>query len=141
MSAVRSKSEDLKIGASNEVSMKSKIEKYFKVQISKTEDPFFPFDFSNPDNTFYAETKRRLIHSHQYPTAIIGEHKVKFCTDPNKTYVFVWNYNDGIYYIKYDKNKFDKYEKRLYKRYDRADHSQMEAPHYFIPISDLKKME
>lgn len=141
MSGTHSINDDRALGRQNEVDTKAIIERHFNVEITKTKDPFFVIDFVSANKKFWCELKRRLVNHDAYPTAIISKHKVDFCQDPDATYVFVWRYNDGVYYIKYDKEKFSKYEVKMYRRFDRTDHHQMASPHYFIPVTDLLKIE
>lgn len=135
----RTLAENRALGASNEEQTKRILERYFGHKLTKTE-PFFVLDFHNEDKTFWLEMKRRMVDHDRYDTALVSHHKTNFCTDPNKTYIFAWNYNDGLYYIKYDPETFSKYETGLYACSGGVDYSQTATHHYFVPYTDLKKL-
>ena len=137
---MRTRVEDVATGKQNEATIKHKLETFFNTVLTKDTNEYAPLDFYNEDKTIFCETKRRFIKHNQYPTVMIGKHKIDSCTEPNAKYYFTWVYNDGIYFIEYNKDKFNGYERRMFARNDRADHIQQDAEHYFIPISDLSEM-
>jgi hypothetical protein len=102
------------------------------------------FDFDNtttsPTRTIYAELKTRRIRHNDYPTALIGANKVYYASlNPNAEHWFIYNYMDGIYGIKYDKDLFATFEKVAFTRGDRPDTSNMPQDTVFIPYSHLTK--
>jgi hypothetical protein len=55
--------------------------------------------------------------------------------------VFVFNFTDGIHYIKYDKKLFDTFEKKPFKRAGRPDIKTFESLYIYIPIEQLTKIK
>ena len=96
-------------------------------------------DYTNETNTTYVELKTRRIRHDAYHTALIGANKIAFCSDPLKTYFFVFCYLDGIYYIKYDAAVFATFERSdNYYRGARPDCSNSVQSVVYIPINRLK---
>jgi hypothetical protein len=129
---------DYKFGTSNELIAKTKLEKIFMTTlIHRTEKPMTEFDYDN-GATFHVELKTRRIRHDQYPTAIIGKNKVDIAAaNPDRTYWFCFNYSDGMYGIKYDKEKFEKYNVSDFSRGDRPDFHNNAQTCCFIPHQDL----
>lgn len=86
---------------------------------------FHTFDFFGPNNTgrtIELELKTRRNRHDQYPTTMVGWNKIAYCSSPNIDYYFVFQFSDGIYYIKYEKALFDSFEIRNdFIRSDRTD--------------------
>jgi hypothetical protein len=88
------------------------------------------------------ELKSRRIRHDKYPTALIGLNKVEACNDENKDYYFVYCYDDGVFYIKYDKETFLKFERNYeYRRGDRSDCYNYASKIVYIPVEKLVKLE
>lgn len=104
---MNSKVEDLKLGELNETKAIPIISSFLKTDLKKSKNKYATFDFFNDPKTIYVELKSRRIKHDKYQSALIGENKVLWCKNPNVNYYFVWLYNDGIYYLKYDKELFD----------------------------------
>lgn len=94
----------------------------------------YPERYSKHDyfcDDYNYEVKSRTNKMTQYPTTMITEDKAV----GDKPVVFVFNYTDKICLIDYDKEKFDKYERREFSRANLKDD---EKTHIYIPISDLQ---
>jgi len=129
---------DYKFGTDSEIIAKTKLEEIFMTSLyHRTENPFTQFDYDN-GSTFYLELKTRRIRHNQYPTAIIGKNKVDIAAaNPERTYWFCFNYSDGLYGIKYDKEKFSTYNVSDFSRGDRPDFHNNAQTCCFIPHGDL----
>ena len=127
-------------GTASQVANRTVIEGLVGSSLVEDQNPYATFDFHNEGKTIYVELKTRFIAHDTYPTALIGANKVRFCSDPNKTYYFVWAYTDGLYYIKYDPTVFEHLECRPFVRHARADYNDVETDHYFIPHTLLTKV-
>jgi hypothetical protein len=103
---MNSKKEDIKLGELNETKAIPIISSFLNTTLTKDTNRYATFDFFNDPKTIYVELKSRRIKHDKYETALIGLNKVNWCKDPNINYYFVWLYNDGIYYLKYDKELF-----------------------------------
>lgn len=69
------------------------------------------FDFADEPKTIFVELKTRRVSSRQYPTTLVGLNKVNYAKEnPDRTYYFVFNFTDGIFYIQYNPEVFAKYE-------------------------------
>jgi hypothetical protein len=137
-----SKALDLQMGEMNENKNVSTLSGFFKTHLTKDNNKYATIDWTNPSNTIYVELKSRRINHNLYPTAVIGLNKVKFCNDPNKKYYFVFGYNDGLYYIQFDKELFKNFSIKPMKiayRNDVGRHEISDVVH--IPINLLIKIE
>lgn len=131
---------DFARGTASEVANHTVIEGLVGSSLVKDPNPYATFDFHNSGKTVYVELKTRFIEHDRYPTALIGANKVRYCTDENKEYYFVWAYTDGLYYVKYDPKVFEHLECRPFCRNARTDYNDVENDHYFIPHTLLTKV-
>jgi len=87
------------------------------------------------NETTNIEIKSRKNAYSAYPTTLLTMNKI---SDTSKTNIFVFNFvkNDKneIYYIEYDKEKFEPYERRMFSR---ANYAADEKEYIYIPIEDL----
>ena len=92
------------------------------------------FDFKG-DNK-YIELKSRNNNYNKYPTTMIGYNKIKKALELNEDVYFIFNFTDGIYYYKFDRDK----ELEI-KQGGRRDRGRPEIKdYYFIPIEILQKI-
>ena len=73
-------------------------------QLCKSKYKYSHFDFY--DELFLYELKSRTIHSNKYNTAIINTSKLI-----DRNLIIIFQYLDGYFYIRYDKNVFDTFER------------------------------
>jgi hypothetical protein len=135
-----STAEDLSFGLASESRNIGLIEKLVGCSMQKDTNHYSSFDFHNSDRTVFAELKTRRIRHNQYPTTIISADKIAHIED-GKDYYFIWAYVDGLYYLKYDPNLWEKFECKMYRRFDRSDRVEVPKPHIFIPCELLSKCE
>lgn len=119
---------DYKFGIAQEDIVLPKLQEFFGRGIKKSEDQYAKSDYYDDD--YYYEMKSRTNNYSKYPTTMITEDKIR----EDKKLVLLFNFTDGIYYIEYDKEKFDNYERKMFSR---AGVSWNEKNHLFIPINDL----
>jgi hypothetical protein len=131
---------DLAFGTMNEEQKQGALERCFMEKLTKDANKWALFDFYNEARTVYVEMKSRNNKHDTYPTTIVGRNKIAFCTDPNKKYYFVFVFQDGIYYIQYDKAVFDAFECADFVRNTRCDYQDRVSPYVFIPVSALTRM-
>jgi len=103
-------------------------------------DKYSPYDFKIKLNNkiIYIELKSRKISKEQYDTTILALNKVNYFIDipkRNKFYYAIFgfmteNKEMEYYYIKYDKDLFNSYEKQFI----------FNKEHYNIPIKDLTEI-
>lgn len=108
------------------------IRNFFNRDIQKTINNFERFDFAC--NKYKYELKSRNNEYSKYPTTLIPADKI--C----KRIIFLFYFTDGLYYIKYSKSKFSKFEKKQFCRNKRNDFNDLQKEYYYIPIDKLKKI-
>ena len=99
---------DLEFGLNKEKEILNLINKYFKRDIHKTIDKFCKYDFY--DNRYNYELKSRRCSSNTYDTTLIPFDKLQ------KRIIFLFLFTDGLYYIKYKKEKFNEFEIKEFVR-------------------------
>jgi hypothetical protein len=128
-------------GIESESKTKSAIETITGCGMIKSPKTNSRFDFSNEEKTIYAELKTRFMNHDKYTTTLITASKVDLCDkDTSKVYYFVFAFDDGVYYLKYDKEVFSKFECKEFCRIRRADYNDTPKLHYFIPYTSLTKL-
>ena len=128
--------EDLKFGKEKEKEVLPIIQEYFKDNINFVKYEYSTYDYKG--KIFKYELKSRTIYYNTYSTTIISEGKIKY--NKNKDIIFLFKYIDGLYYIKYDKDLFNTFEIKPFKRKEREDFDDKIKPYYFIPIEKLTKI-
>jgi hypothetical protein len=130
---------DYSFGTQNEQNAKGKLDVFFNTKLIHRGGNA-TFDYDNGSNIFVELKSRRIKHD-QYDTAIIGANKVESAMkNPDNTYWFCYLYQDGLYGIKFDAEKFSKFDKRSYSRGERNDHHNRPQLCYFIPTSLLSPL-
>jgi hypothetical protein len=130
----RSFKADYAFGKSQEQLILPRIRSHFSDTIEAEEDTFSISDFSGA--LYKYELKSRTTKYNEYPTTMIPAHKVN-----SENQIFLFNFTDGLYYIKYDPVKFATYDKKMFCRRARTDHKDVPRPYYYIPIVDLTKID
>jgi len=133
MEYTRSFKEDYKTGKSKENEIKNKLESVFG-QLKKTIN-ICKYDYYNDD--YIIEVKSRLFNKDKYPTTMIACDKI---LETEKNQIFVFNFLDGLYYIKYCPSLFEEFEKNLFQRRQRIDHKDIKKLYCYIPINKLIKI-
>lgn len=134
-------SADLEFGTRNEDVIKNQIENIVGTPLIK-QGGYSIMDYTNDVKTIYVELKTRRINHDTYPTALIGANKIEFCSDPSKAYYFVFCYSDGIYYIRYNENLFNTFQRSdHYYRGARTDCYNSVQSVYYIPIESLTEFK
>lgn len=119
---------DYKFGTAQENLVLPKLRDFFKRKIERSNDPFCKFDFY--DEEYNYEMKSRKNTYNKYPTTMITEDKIS----NEKKLILLFNFLDGLYFIEYDKEKFDKYERQMFSR---ANEEWNKKQHLYIDIKDL----
>jgi hypothetical protein len=137
--------EDKFYGLNNEIKYLNILSNYFKTTFKKYDSDYSLLDFYSPDKK-YLEMKSRRINHNQYPTAILNTHKIEEfnnrinINNDSKLYI-VYIYLDGIYYIEYNKEIFNKFETKNFKRNERNGIVDTLNFCYFIPTNLLIKID
>jgi hypothetical protein len=132
----RTLEEDLNFGKNSEKEVLPIIKDFFKDDINFVKYEFSTYDFQGKKNKYELKTRQNYFNS--FDTTIISQSKILYNRWKNVIYLF--RYIDGLYYIKYDKNLFDTFEIKPYKRNEREDYEDKIKPYCFIPIKNLTKI-
>jgi hypothetical protein len=103
------------------------ISKHFQKEIKQYKEQYSKFDFF--DEEYDYELKSRTNKYKTYPTTMITANKVS----GDKKKIFLFYFTDGLYFIEYNKEVFDKYELKMFSRSG----LEIPKPHFLIPIEDL----
>jgi hypothetical protein len=126
-------SNDRIIGLKGEDDVMPLINTFFKREIKKHEERYSTYDFY--DDKYKYELKTRTNAYNTYPTTIVSVSKLVV-----EKVIFLFKFTDGLYYIKYKKDLFDTFEKKMFVRTKREGINDVEREHLFIPIDKLKKI-
>lgn len=130
--ATRSFRQDFKVGVSAEIRNKEIFEKAFQVSLNHTPSGH-RFDYEGDD--IMIELKKRNNSKTAYPTTMIPTSKCRFADKQTKDCIFAFEFNDGsMWYITYDKELFDTFERKDFQRPDRIDHVDTEQSYTYIPV-------
>jgi hypothetical protein len=116
-------------GKEQEAQILPLLKEYFNDDINQNIKQYAQYDFYN--NQYNFELKSRKNLSTTYPTTMITKNKLK---DNNKELILLFNYIDGLYYIKYNEEDFNKFESKLFKRFGVTAEP---LEHVYIPIEKL----
>jgi len=123
---------DYLFGSQKENEVLPIIRNFFNRDIQKCTERYEKFDFF--DERYKYELKSRNINYDTYDTTLIPTNKA--C----KRMIFLFNFKDGLYYIKYRRSKFDKFERNMFVRNKRNDYNDKQQEYFYIPIDKLKKI-
>lgn len=123
--------EDFNYGIIKENEILKTINNYFNREIKRSEDKYCHYDFYDDKYTYELKSRRNKYDT--YPTTMIPALKLK------KRVILLFNFTDGLYYIKYRKSKFEEFDKRYFVK-DREDKKDIKKLYYYIPIDKLKKI-
>lgn len=127
--------QDVKFGLTEEKKVKPLLENHFNIKLNQNTQ-FSTIDFENSNYLF--ELKSRRINHNQYYTAFISKNKIDYFEKSNKNCYIVWNYLDGIFYLKYDKELFKKFT--ITEDTIKKDNIEKTTLNYKIPYKYLIKM-
>lgn len=112
------------VGKASEEAILPTLIKYFARDITATTDKYNKFDFKCEQYNYELKTRTNCLK--QYSTTMIGSNKLETNS------VLLFKFTDCLAYIQYDADKFAKYEKRLFTKYDTEP-----IEHTYIDIKDL----
>ena len=131
---------DLSFGEQSEMEVIEVLSKAFDTELVKNSQ-YASIDFAS--DTVEIELKSRNNEKDKYPTTIIPKSKIDYIKKYRmmKKYIFAFRFTDGLYYIEFKDEVFDKYECKMYKRNVRSGTVDKEQLYYFIPVGDLIKID
>lgn len=135
----RPRKNDALFGRDSERLIKPLLEKHFNILLDQ-QKTFCPFDFVDVVKKNYFELKTRRICSDTYGDVFIGKNKIDYIKEKNVDAFFVFKFNDGLFYIKYDAVLFGSFGTRVdFVRNDRP--NQAPSDLILIPTKLLIKIE
>ena len=129
---------DLQFGLKQEDEILPRLESHFGKKLTKESNKYATIDFSDEEKTLLVELKSRRNTYSKYPTTLLSSNKIKKIKGAGKDVYFVFNFTDGLYYLKYDPDVFNTFELSQFQRWDRTDRVEQPVEHYYIPIEALK---
>lgn len=137
----RSFKNDLNFGLSKEEPIRQLLKTYFKNEedIINTKnlynDQYCKYDFEGITTNTRYEVKSRTNKKNQFSTTILPVHKITTETT-KKDFFIIFNFIDKCSYIKYDKDVFNKFDRKTFK-IQRAGKYDPPTEHFLIPVSLL----
>jgi hypothetical protein len=92
--------EDLEFGLEKENETLDLIRTIFDKSLKKVKDKYFCFDFSC-ENCYVELKSRRSMHD-KYTSTMIGKNKLDYASHTKRPVYFVFAFDDGAYYWKYN---------------------------------------
>lgn len=135
---VRTFGADYSFGKQKEIESLPILNDYFKTTLTHNEHPMCPFDFEN--SLLAIEQKARHCSVNTYDETMLQYTKIQNCSLPaykDKERWFIFAFTDGVYGIRYDQQKFQKYTVLRSKIPDRVNIKEKEELRIYIPITDL----
>lgn len=135
----KKQTQDIEYGKKMERNLKPSIEKHFNEILYKYENEYSTQDFYSIKSVYELKS-RKDITSNTYQTIMIGVNKsVLSNEDLGKTLYFLFYFNDGLFYIKYDKEQFKEWIKP-FRRTDRGAFDKLTNV-FYIPNKLLTRIE
>jgi hypothetical protein len=130
---------DLEYGLQKENEVMNVLSKAFDVELIKT-SKYASIDFKS--DSVDIELKSRTNAHDTYMTTMIPKSKIDYIKKygGDKRFIFAFNFTDGLYYIEYNSEFFDKFEFKMFVRNKRIDYNDKEQMYCFIPTSKLIKI-
>ena len=125
---------DYEFGKLKEKELKKIVEDFFNDELIESNKRFDKYDYKG--KKYLYELKSRNCNYNKYETTLIPSNKIF-----DKYHIFLFNFTDGLYYIKYRERKFRDFKKEMYVRAFRTGKKDVPAEYIFIPIEKLKKIE
>lgn len=110
------------------------IRDYFKRDIKATKERYSKFDYYDVEYKYELKTRTNKYNS--FPTTIIETNKII----DNLKIIFLFRFTDGLYFIEYEKELFNTFEKQLYIRNYPTIQTPIRKEHIFIPIDKLTRI-
>jgi len=123
---------DYAYGIQQQNSLYPLFKNFFDDDLVSTPKKFDKYDYEGTTASY--ELKSRKINFKTYPTTCIASDKI----NPNHTkrQIYLFNFLDGTYFIEYDKDLFDSFEVKEFRRW-RKGVDDKEKPYVYIPIDKL----
>jgi len=134
----RNFSDDYNNGKVKEAEVFNIIVDYFNDNIKQSKERYASCDFVG-DNNLY-ELKSRTNKYNTYPTTMIDTYKINSNKNNNKPLIILFNFLDGLYYIKHDIELFKSFKTTMFQRTGRIGTYDCNKEMVWIPIDKLIKI-
>ena len=132
----RSYKNDNSFGLTEEDKILPILEKYFGEKITKSLNKYEKWDGEGLTSLY--EIKSRTNKHNAFNDTIIAMNKV---VQTSKAQFFIFNFTDGIYYIKYNETLFNSFTSSPFLCHKREDIIDTIKQYYYIPIKHLSLIE
>lgn len=129
----RNFNQDYEFGKKNEKEILPIIREFFDDDIKLIKYVYSTYDYKGNKAKYELKTRTNAIND--YPTTLISYLKTKCIFGK---LIFLFKFTDGLYYIEYNKEEFNKFECKLFVRNKRNDYNDYPQFYYFIPNDKLK---
>ena len=129
-------SNDYAFGKTHEERSLIKLCRFFNEEIFPTTQ-YCKWDYESA--TAIYEMKSRTVSSNTYEDVMINYSKIQPFNNKKPQY-FLFNFTDGIFYIKYNEDLFMDFELKVFKREGRSDYNDRPQVVCHIPIKNLTKI-
>jgi len=127
---------DYIFGKKKEEEILSIIEDYFKDNIKQNKERYVKYDYEGTTNIY--ELKSRTNKYEAYPDTLLPFDKTQL---KDKNQIFLFNFTNGLYFIKYSEDLFKTFKCQAFKRNQRIDYNDIVKPYIYIPIDKLTKIK
>lgn len=122
---------DYQLGTEAQARLLPKLAEFFADNLAPTPGQYDRYDYES-DTAVY-ELKSRRVSKDSYPTTLIGADKVN--PKHPKSQVYLFEFTDGLFYLRFDKALFETFER---KPFVRNAPGFVEKPYLFIPVTALE---
>lgn len=98
----------LQYGLSNENKILLIIQDVFSKSIKRSKYKYSKYDYYDKQTKYIFELKTRRIEHSKYPTALLNVCKLNY-----NNLIIIYEYTDGLFYIKYDEDLFNSFNSNL----------------------------
>lgn len=132
------KENDIKFGTEQEIKLFDTLKTYFNSKSLKpSKNKYALFDYESKSQMI--ELKSRYCCKDTYSTTIVGLNKIEYARNSDKKCYICFNFEDGLYYIKFNEKQFDNFAIKTISRKDRG--CVENAKYVLIPVNLLTKIE
>lgn len=124
----------LEYGLSNENNVLKIIQNVFSKNIEKSKYKYSKYDYYDVKSKYIFELKTRRITHNQYPTALLNVCKINY-----KNLIVIYEYTDGLFYIKYDEELFNTFSSNLQRIHGYSQSQDViNIPYHFLTKFTIK---
>jgi hypothetical protein len=135
---MRSYKEDYEFGKKSESGILEKINSFFKDNIKQSQYRYNTYDFKGDKKIYELKTRRNRYNA--FPDTLLPLKKITANIKITDNIIILFSFSDGLYYIEYEKDLFECFDKINFKCNEREGRIDKEEVYYKIPIYLLNKI-